>query len=105
MIDVSMIPIQYQSYVQFLKKSCVQYKISFRECNTHALPKEIAKEYGIIDTQAPELLEILDSLKCDDVLEIVENAYDKTFPHCYGAFIGFCKPSTNNPLCCERCIL
>lgn len=103
MIDVSKVPEQYRDYVCFLKKYCLKHKISFKEANKHLTCIVVAKEsYGISDVREPSLLEVLRELKCDDVCEIIENAYDKKFARCYGAYIGYCEPSPHNPLCAQR---
>ena len=101
-VNVNDVPERYHDYVRFLKKYCLKHKISFEEANTHIICIAVAEEYGVSDTRDAELLEILQKLKCDDVCEIVENAYDKNFPRCYGAYIGFCQLSEDNPICIER---
>lgn len=102
MIDVKNAPERYRDYIRFLKKYCVQHKVSFEEANKHLLCIEAADEYGVKDVRDPELLEVLQNLKCDEVCEVIEDAYDKKFPLCYGAYIGFCQPSARNPLCAQR---
>lgn len=102
MIDVKNVPEHYRDYIRFLKKYCVQHKVSFEEANKHLLCIEAADEYGVKDVRDPELLEVLQNLKCDEVCEVIEDAYDKKFPLCYGAYIGFCQPSAHNPLCAQR---
>ena len=101
-INIGDAPEHYHAYIKYLKKYCVQRKIAFLEANELLICRAVAENYGIVDTQEPELLELLQSLKCDDVRENIEDAYDREFPYCYGAYIGFCKPSLHNALCVER---
>ena len=101
-INTGNAPERYHNYIRFLKKYCLAHKVSFEEANKHILCIATANEYGISDVREPELLSALQDLKCDDVCEVIENAYDKKFPRCYGAFIGFCQPSARNPLCAHR---
>ena len=103
MINVKDVPERYRNYVQFLKKYCIQRRICFEQANEHVICIAVAREYGIEDVHEPELLNALQSLKCDDVCEVIEDAYDKNFLRCYGAFIGFCQPSMHNALCQRRC--
>lgn len=102
MINVENVPERYHDYVRFLKKYCVQRRVSFEEANKHLLCIEAASEYGVKDVRDPKLLQVLQNLKCDEVCEVIEDAYDKKFPLCYGAYIGFCQPSAHNPLCAQR---
>ena len=103
MIDVSKVPERYRDYVCFLKKYCLKHEISFEDANKHLICIAVAKEsYGISDVREPVLLEVLQKLKCDDVHEVIEDAYDKKLPRCYGARIGYCQPSPHNFLCAQR---
>ena len=102
MIDVKDIPERYRDYICYLKRYCIEHKVSFEEANKHIICIAVAEEYGISDVREQELLNALQSLKCDDVCEVIEDACDKKFPRCYGAFIGFCQPSAHNPLCAHR---
>lgn len=102
-VNVGNAPERYHDYIRFLKKYCLAHKVSLEEANKHIICIAVAEEnYGIEDVREPELLSALRDLKCDDVREVIEDAYDKKFPHCYGAFIGFCQPSAHNPLCAQR---
>lgn len=102
MITADNVPECYRNYIEWLKKFCLQQKISFERANEELLSIIVAEEYGVKNTQEPELLKSLKSMKCDDVCEIIENAYDRRFPRCYGAYIGFCQPSPHNELCALR---
>lgn len=102
MINTKGVPECYRDYICFLKKYCLIHRISFEEANKHIVCIAAAEQYGITDVCEKELLKTLQSLKCDDVREVLEDAYDKTFFHCYGAYIGFCQPSIHNSLCVQR---
>lgn len=102
-INVGDAPERYHDYIRFLKKYAIAHRISFEEANKHIICVAVAEEnYGIADVREPELLSTLQKLKCDDVCEVIEDAYDKKFPRCYGMFIGYCQPSAHNPLCACR---
>lgn len=102
-INVGDAPERYHGYIRFLKKYAIQHRISFEEANRHIICVAVAEEtYGIADVREPELLSALQKLKCDDVCEVIEDAYDKTFPRCYGMFLGYCQPLARNLLCARR---